>query len=236
MVALPMMAAFAARAGELAAQAPQDPSRVIAICVVLKPNIEMARFAQSANKGVRRANPAGFTLGENQAPHVSLVHCYVRAGDLPKLEAEISAVLADDNPLIIQLTAVGYGHSQWGGLALMTINIERSIPLSRVQGKIAQTVEPYSVPSGSADAFAVNRELPNIDESIIDYVDFIQNASGKNYKPHITVGLAQTFIAKDIESIRFPQRTFRPSAVAIYQLGNFGTAQKELWTWTPSKR
>ena len=68
-----------------------------------------------------REKAAGFTLGANQAPHISLVHRYVRAGDLPTLEAKLAALLAADNPLIIQLTAIGYEHSQWEGLALMTI-------------------------------------------------------------------------------------------------------------------
>jgi len=203
----------------------------------LSPAPRSARFVESANKGIRRDYPGGFTLGATQAAHITLVHFYVRAGDLPKLEAKLATLLASDSPLAIPLTAIGYEHSQWEGLALMTIAIERSVRLSRVQSKIAEAVEPFSVPNGSADAFAANRELPKIDQSIVDYVkNFIPNASGKNYQPHITVGLAHKAIAKDIEAIRFPCRTFRPSAVAIYQLGNFGTAQKKLWTWKPGSR
>ena len=162
------------------------------------------------------------------------MHRYVRAGDLPRLEAKLAAVLADNNPLIVQLTAIGYQHSEWDGLALMTIGIERSDSLDRVQAKIADTVAEFSIEDGSAAAFAVNAELPKIDASIVDYVkDFIPNASGKNYKPHITVGVVQKSLARDIEAVGFPHRTFRPAAVAIYQLGNFGTAQKKLWTWEP---
>jgi hypothetical protein len=231
---LAVTASRTARAAEPAAQAAEDPARIIAIDVLLKPSAEMARFAEAANKGVRRDYAAGFTLGARHAPHISLVHRYVRAGDLPQLEAKLAALLAADNPLIIQLTAIGYEHSPWEGLALMAIAIERSDPLNRVQAKIAAAVEPFAVPAGSSDAFAVSRELPKIDERTVDYVkNFIPNASGKNYRPHITVGLAHNFVAKDIEAIRFPHRTFRPAAVAIYQLGNVGTAQQELWTWKP---
>jgi hypothetical protein len=233
-IALASSASLAARGAEPAAQAAEDPDRVIAIDVLLKPSVEMARFAEAANRGVHKAYPAGFTLGAEQTPHITLVHRYVRAGDLPQLEAKLAAVLAADNPLIIQLTAIGYEHSAWDGMALMTIAIQRSDALSRVQAQVAAAVEPFAVPTGSAEAFAVNRELPKIDESIVDYVkNFVPKSSGKNYRPHITIGLAQDFIVKDIEAVRFPHRTFRPAAVAIYQLGNFGTAQKELWTWKP---
>ncbi len=146
----------------------------------------------------------------------------------------MAEVLAADNPLLIRLAAVGYEHSRWEGLALMNIAIERSDSLSRVQGKIAEAIKPFSVANGSAAAFAVSDDLPKIDRSIVDYVTkFADDASGKNYDPHITVGLAQDSIANDIEAIRFPRRTFQAAAVAIYQLGAFGTAQKELWTWKP---
>jgi hypothetical protein len=227
---------IAARGAEPTDNASEDPARIIAIDVLLEPSADMVRFAESANHGLRRAYPAGFSLGALQAPHISLVHRYVRVGDLPALEARLAAVLAADSPLVIQLTATGYKHSPWNGLALMTIAIEHADRLSRVQAKVVEAVEPFAVPTGTADAFAVNAELPKIDKSIVDYVtNFVPNASGKNYKPHITVGLAQASIAKDIEAVGFPHRSFRPAAVSIYQLGNFGTAQKKLWTWDSAR-
>jgi hypothetical protein len=204
----------------------------MAIDVALDPGADMARFAESANKGVRKAYPQGFTLGADHPPHITLVRCYVRQSDLPPLEARLAAVLADNNPLLTQLTAVGYTHSEANGLPLMKIAIEHSYHLSTVQAKIAAAVKPFVLPVGSADAFATSRELPHVDQSTIDDVkNFLQGASGKNYKPHITIGPATEFVVKDIEAIRFPRRTFRPAAVAIYHLGNFGTAHQQLWTW-----
>jgi hypothetical protein len=225
-------ASLAARAADSAASVAQDPSRVIAIDVSLEPSADMARFAESANKGVRRAYPEGFTLGADHPPHISLVRCYVRVGDLPELETRVAAVLAANNPLLMQLAAVGYTHSRSDDLPLMKIAIERSYQLSLVQAKIAEAVEPFSIPDAAADAFATSRELPKVDQSTIDDVkNYASQASGKNYKPHITIGPAPDFVVKDIEAIRFPRRTFRPAAVAIYQLGNYGTAQTKLWTW-----
>jgi 2'-5' RNA ligase len=234
-LALAIAASFAARAAEPTAGASHDGERIIAIDVLLEPSADMARFAETANEGLRRAYPVGFRLGAHQAPHISLVHGYVRAGDLPRLEAKLAAVFADNNPLIIQLTATGYQHSEWDGLALMTIGIEHSDALARVQAKVAGAVEEFSVAEGgSAAAFAVNAELPKIDASIVSYVrEFVPNSSGKNYKPHITVGVVQKSLARDIEAVGFPHRAFRPAAAAIYQLGNFGTAQKKLWSWEP---
>jgi 2'-5' RNA ligase len=225
-------AMMAARAAEPVAEVSLDPARIIAIDVLLEPDAEMARFAEAANKGLRRAYPTGYSLGEKQAPHISLVHRYVRAGDLPKLEAKLAGLLKDNNPLVIQLTATGYSHSEWGGLALMIIDIQHNDALGRVQAKVADVAQEFAVAEGTAEAFAVNDELPKVDDSVVTYVkEFIPKASGKNFKPHITIGRAQAAIVKDVEAVGFPRRTFRPAGVAIYQLGDFGTAQKKLWSW-----
>jgi hypothetical protein len=239
-VALAMMASLAARAAEPVGADSQDPARdvlkdparIVAIDVLLEPSADMVALAEAANKGLRRAYPAGYSLGAKQVPHISLVHRYVRAGDLPKLEAKLSAMLKDNNPLLIQLTATGYSHSGWDGLALMAIDIQHNDALGRVQAKVAEVAEEFAVAEGTADAFAVNDELPKVDASVVTYVkEFIPKASGKNFKPHITIGRAQTAIVKDIEAIAFPRRSFRSAGVAIYQLGDSGTAQKKLWSW-----
>jgi len=232
--ALSIAAAHAACSAAPANQSAADPDQVIAIDVLLEPSPDLARFAEAANASLRKDVPTGYTLGREQVPHISLVHRYVRAGDLPKIEAELATLLAADNPLVFQLTAYCYEHAKWEGYALMVIAIERSYQLSRVQQKVADAVQAFAVPTGTAAAFSTSREIPKIEPAIVDYVaNFIPKSSGKNYKPHITIGLAHEDIAKDLEAIRFPHRTFRPAAVAIYQLGGYGTAQKPLWTWKP---
>lgn len=233
-VALALTAGRAAHAAAPVSEPVADPNQVIAIDVLLEPSPELARFAESANASLRKDVPTGYTLGAEQIPHISLVHRYVRAGDLPRIEAELATLLAADNPLVFPLTAYCYEHAKWEGYALMVIAIERSSQLSRVQGKVADAVQPFAVPTGTAAAFSTSREIPKIEPGIVDYVqNFIPKSSGKNYKPHITIGLAHEDIAKDLEAIRFPHRTFRPAAVAIYQLGGYGTAQKKLWSWKP---
>jgi 2'-5' RNA ligase len=241
-LALAMMASLAARAAEPVGAVSQDPARdvlkdpagIVAIDVLLEPSADMAAFAEAANKGLRRAYPAGYSLGDKQVPHISLVHRFVRVGDLPALEAKLARVLKENNPLVIELTATGYSHSEWDGLALMIIDIQHNDALSRVQAKVADVVQEFAVPDGTVAAFAVNDELPKVDESIVTYVkEFIPKASGKNFKPHITIGRAQAEIVTDIEAVGFPHRRFRARGVAIYQLGDFGTAQKRLGSWNP---
>ena len=47
----------------------------------------------------------------------------------------------------------------------------------------------------------------------------------------MTVGTAHLDFVKALEAEPFTKFSFSGVNIAIYQLGNFGTAQKKLWTW-----
>jgi hypothetical protein len=52
-----------------------------------------------------------------------------------------------------------------------------------------------------------------------------------NYLPHLTVGVATFDDLKVIEAEPFDSFAVRPAGVAIYHLGNNGTARVELKSW-----
>jgi len=209
-------------------------SRVIAIDVLLLPDATMSKRAEAANARLRGNYPQGYTLGPAQAPHITLVHRYVRERDLPAIEAAIAKLADAANPLDWQLVASGYTSAIWDGVAITTIGIERTSKLDRLQQDVVNAVKPFAVTGGTAAAFSTTRELPKIDPDIVKYVEhFTANSSGKKYSPHVTIGVAHEDFVKKLKDEPVEKFAFRPAAVAIYQLGNFGTAQKSLWVWKP---
>ena len=59
----------------------------------------------------------------------------------------------------------------------------------------------------------------------IEYVrTFVPKRTGDGFEPHITVGISD---APPADS--FDPTAFKVDALAVYQLGNIGTARKELW-------
>ncbi len=67
---------------------------------------------------------------------------------------------------------------------------------------------------------------------MIDYVaDFVPNSSGKNFNPHVTIGIATQDYLKKMLDEKFESFTFSPAGAAVYHLGSFGTAQKKLSSW-----
>jgi hypothetical protein len=61
--------------------------------------------------------------------------------------------------------------------------------------------------------------------------DQIGNGNGK-YLPHLTVGAGRFEDLKVIEAEPFDAFDVRPAAVAVYHLGNNGTARKLLYSAT----
>ncbi len=209
--------------------------RVLAIDVVLLPDAKMLAAAKEANAKLRSNYPKGYTLGAEQAAHISLLHCYVREKDLPKVEAAVTKVAEKERPLDQELMATGYGSGMWDGLAITFIDNEKSPELMRLGEEIVKAVGPYTVKTGTKEAFHKSRELPTIEDKIVTYVEkFTTNSAGKNYNPHVTVGVAHEDFVKQLKAEPFEKFPFKASRVAIYQLGSFGTAQKKLWQW-PAK-
>ena len=65
----------------------------------------------------------------------------------------------------------------------------------------------------------------------MDYIAaYVPEHSGKNFNPHVTVGLGTEAFVKKLLTERFKTFTFKARAASIYQLGDFGTASKQLWT------
>jgi hypothetical protein len=87
-------------------------------------------------------------------------------------------------------------------------------------------VTPFSASGGTPAAFVgADANAPTV-----AYVEtFVPKSSGPNYIPHATAGVAHEAFVKQLKAEPFHAFNFKPDGVGIYQLGNFGTASKQLW-------
>jgi hypothetical protein len=56
----------------------------------------------------------------------------------------------------------------------------------------------------------------------------IERVSGEHFNPHVTVGLATIDYLDEMLAEPFEAFTFSPLGVGVFQLGNHGTARKQL--------
>ncbi len=59
--------------------------KIIAIDVLLTPSDEMRAQAIELNKLMKQNNPSTITLDDNHIPHITLLQCFIKKSDLPKV-------------------------------------------------------------------------------------------------------------------------------------------------------
>ena len=70
---------------------------------------------------------------------------------------------------------------------------------------------------------------------MIKYVaNFVADAAGKRFNPHVTIGVGTETYLNEMLAEPFPLFAFSATGASVYQLGTFGTARKELKAIPPT--
>jgi 2'-5' RNA ligase len=215
-----------------AQQAGAQQSPVTAIDILLEPDATMMQHAQAINARLLKVFPKGYSLDATHRPHITLLQRYVRTAELDKVYAAVEQVLAKEKIAGFQLKAFKYYYIPWESLGVAGIVVAPTDDLIRMQQELLDAIAPFTTKAGSAAAFMTTPEAPEINKQTIDYVArFVPHATGKHFNPHVTVGIAPQAYLKKMLAEPFDAFTSSPVAASVYQLGNFGTARKELKTW-----
>jgi hypothetical protein len=207
---------------------------VTAIDIALEPDTTMIQHAEAANARLLKVFPKGFSLDATHRPHISMLQRYVRTADLDKVYAAAGKVLADEKVTSWKLKAFKYYYLPWKDIGLGGIVVEPTDDLLRLQQELIDAVAPFTEKTGTAAAFVTTPEDPEINQPTIDYVAaFVPEATGKKFNPHVTIGVAPQDYLKGMLAEPFDVFTFSPASASVYQLGNFGTARKELKALNP---
>jgi hypothetical protein len=205
---------------------------VTAIDILLQPDAAMVQHATATNERLRKVFPKGFALDAAHRPHITLVQRFVLTEDLDKVYAAVGKVFASANVTDLKLEAFKYYYIPDKDLGLSGIVIKPTPELLKLEQEVIDAVTPFAVTTGTSAAFVTTPEDPNIIPELITYVaEFVPAHSGANYHPHVTIGLAPREYLDRMIAEPFEAFTFSPVGAAVYHLGNFGTAAKELKEW-----
>lgn len=224
---------FVALAVIVSAGAPEHAadSDLTAIDILLNPDGTMLEQAKTANAQLLKNYPQGFALDAEHTPHITCLQTCVYTKDLDKVYSAVENVVATHKPIGMQLKTTGYYYIPWKGLGLAGITVAPTPELLDYQQAIIKAVTPYMSQQGTTAAYVPNSDDTPINDLTIDYVNtFIPKHAGKNFGPHVTIGLAQQAYLNDLKASPYKPFTFKIAGASIYHLGNFGTAQKKLWS------
>lgn len=237
MKSLPMFAILAAWTvslqmveGAAALETNAELGKIVAIDVLLHPDETILAAAQRANAELRKNYPAGFALDKLHTPHISMVQRYVGREDLPRVYAALQQVFEAHDPRTLELAGVGYFSFPMGAEGLAGIVVEPTPALRQLQREIIAAVEPFAV-AGSGAGFVPSSDGAEIVPSMVTYVnDYVEKRTGKNFNPHVTVGLGTKPFVEGMIAAPFARIAFKPTGASVYHLGNYGTAAVELWS------
>jgi hypothetical protein len=202
---------------------------LVAINVLMEPDRATVDHALAINAQLKSNFPQGFALDGQHTPHVTLVQCYVAESDVAGAARSLRSMLADGPPMNWNSRAIGLYALMHENLGLMGIVIEPTEDLRRLQGEVIRGLAPFTVPVGAADAFAPQPDGAPVTKETIEYVNsFIATRTGEHYNPHLTVGLGTRDFVEALKAEPFETLPFSAVSVSLYQLGEYGTAQKKL--------
>lgn len=207
-------------------------SEITAIDILLNPGQVMLDSAKVYNDLMYNnySGPGSFKLDAEHTPHITTLQCFVKTSDLEKVYTAVAKVIKTENPTKGTLTANGFYYLPSDGLGLAGITADTTAWLMRFQLKLIEAVKPFIV-VGTDAAFVQNINGAPIVKGLTEYVNgFIPEHSGAKFNPHVTIGLAHEDFLKNLLAKPYKKFTFKILSVSIYQLGDFGTAQKKLWT------
>jgi hypothetical protein len=204
---------------------------ITALDIVLEPDATMIQHAQAANAGLLKNFPKGYALGDEHAPHISVMGGYVYTASLDKLYTAAAKVLASENVTSWKLKAFKYYYIPLKEIGLGGIVVEPTADLIRLQKELIDATAPFMAPasSGTAAAFVTTPEEPEINQPTIDAVaTYLSGHTGEHYSPHVTIGVGTVKYLDALLAAPFRTFTFSAVGASAYQFGNFGTAAKHL--------
>ena len=211
------------------ASPPAGQNAVTAIDILLKPDATMVQHAEAVNTRLRSVFPKGFALDASHHPHISMFQCFVRTSDLDKVYTAAAKVFASGNVTALKLKAFKYYYLPDKELGLSGIVVEPTPELINLQQDLIDAVAPFTVKTATSAAFVTTPEDPVISPLLIHYIEvFPIEHAGKHFMPHVTTGLAPRNYLDKMLAERFEAFTFSPAGAAVYHLGHYGTAAKQL--------
>lgn len=203
-----------------------------AIDMLIQPESAALERASAENQQLLVQYPAGFALDEKHKPHITLLQRYVRTEQLDAVFAAVQAVMKSHDLTKLGFRAKGVRHMPVAaipGHGLAAIVVTPAPEVLDLQSALIGAVSPFIGTGGTGDAFVTTTEEPQINQDTLNYVEnYVPDHSGANFVAHLTVGLAPLDYLAKIESEPFDEFTFHPAQLAVFQLGNNGTASKLL--------
>lgn len=206
-----------------------------AIDILVEPDEASLARAGAENARLRAQAPEGFRLDADHRPHLTLLQRYVRTAALDDVFGAVEQIVKAQDPEQLSFQASAIRHIPVAALPGTGIAAIVATPVPgvlAVQRALIEALAPFTATGGTASAFETTSREPTINADTLAYVErYVPDHSGDNFVAHMTVGLAPLAFLEAIEAGPFDGFKIHASAMAVFKLGNNGTARRQLRAW-----
>jgi hypothetical protein len=198
----------------------------VALDILLLPGPRLAAAARALNAALVAAGHPAITFGPQATPHLTLAQLFVAPESLARLAASLrAAALPASGP---PLAATGLGAASFAGRQALSIVVETTPALVALHDRVRALAAPFAT-RGDAAGFFRAPGAPEIHPGTVAYAsDFLARHAGPAWAPHVTVGLAEDAAAGALLARPFTPVTEPAAALALWRLGEYGTAAEPL--------
>jgi hypothetical protein len=201
---------------------------------LIEPDAATRAHAGVLNARLRHTMPEGFALDATHVPHITVLQRNVRTPELEQVLDAVGAVVAGADLTALELRATKIAHAEWDapGTGIASLMLGRDPRLLALQGRLIAAIAPFAATQGTAAAFVTDPEEADVNATTIGYVaGFVPDHCASNYEAHLSIGMARRRDLEAVEAEPFEPFDVRAESVAVYQLGNNGTARRMLRVW-----
>jgi len=202
---------------------------IIAVDVLLIPSEKMYAQSLQLNSLIHKNNPETIKLDKNHVPHITLLQCFINENNLPAVKNALNGLFKTIDTEMLKAESLFYYEEKDESFAM--IRLKKTPALMQIHKKSIELLKPYIVENGTEQSFVPNPDGSAISESTLAYVPvFVEKYSYDNFDPHISLGVADVSLLDSLSTHVFKPINFKAKSVGLYQLGDHGTAQKQLWS------
>jgi hypothetical protein len=209
-------------------------SDLTAVDILIEPDRASIARAREVNRRMPLSIAAGITLDDTHLPHITMLQRYLVTEEIAQAYAAIEKTLAVTDPTALGYHVPGITYSEhWGppGQAAAVLAVQPNQSVLDLQAALVSAVGAFTGTGGTSAAF-VRDPGEEISQTTRDWVEtYVPDQTGANYTAHLTVGLATVEDLKAMQAEPFDAFDVHPISLAVYQLGNNGTARTLLESW-----
>lgn len=188
----------------------------LAFDIVLLPSGSIKEQLVLANKQFCLKNhPISFSAG-SRLPHISLLMGVIKKDDLGAVQAILKRIADKTRSLTLQISRQ-YNEPIPTGETVLGFEIKSTDALQSLHELVSRELSAYaSYDAKPEDVFDANAE-----PLTLKWVNgFKENSSGKNFWPHITMGIGSN-------EFDFPAEEFVISELAMFHIGTYCTCPRD---------